>query len=70
MPASLGIFFWLVFGIAALLLAVAWVYGDEARIARRFVLRFFLTIALPVVAMLGVPLFLVAVFPKVKNQRI
>lgn len=62
MPASLGIFLWLVFGIAALLLVVAWIYGDEARIARRFVLRFFLTIALPVVAMLGVPLFLVAVF--------
>jgi hypothetical protein len=54
----------LLYGAMALLICLlagsVWFYGDEGRIARSVVFRFFLTIALPVALVLGVPLVIIA----------
>lgn len=51
---------WVFLGMAALLLCASLYFGDEARIARGIILRFFLTIAVPVAFLLGLPLLLVS----------
>jgi hypothetical protein len=46
--------------LVLLLAGSIWFYGEEGRIARSIVFRFFLTIALPVAVLLGIPLVAVA----------
>ncbi|MGB7242349.1 MAG: hypothetical protein WBC93_09725 [Sulfitobacter sp.] len=53
---------WIFLGAAAVLLCASLYYGDEARIARGIIARFFLTIAVPVAFLLGLPLLILSLF--------